>query len=169
MKATPLLMCRIKTMLNKEAALKILIPVLLATVLAGCQTGQLENFKQVMPGWRKADIIEHLGPPHKTGRRNSIDLWTYEFFEEGIHYIREIHFIEGKVVYAGPRKKIESLTAEQVDAQNAVIDKEIDDRIEASGARQYYREKNRKEEEAKKKGTAGVVQPPTPPMPPSRK
>ena len=75
-------MCRIKTMLNKEAALKILIPVLLATVLAGCQTGQLENFKQVMPGWRKADIIEHLGPPHKTGRRNSIDLWTYEFFEE---------------------------------------------------------------------------------------
>lgn len=99
---------------------RLILLTLMAVALTACQTSMLKSFEKVHPGMDKHQVLENLGSPNTSSRIHGKDRWIYRFYEDGIRFDKEIHFLEGVVIYAGetwtpPAEK----SAAAVDQRNA--------------------------------------------------
>jgi hypothetical protein len=90
---------------NRLSLVSILLPLgigLSFFILLGCQTLPLNHFNEVRIGQDKSDVIEILGGPNWSERRNGVDRWNYIFYQDGARLEKQIHFQDGLVTYKGP-------------------------------------------------------------------
>jgi outer membrane protein assembly factor BamE len=81
-----------------------------------CQGKPLRLFDKVKPGMEKADVIEIMETPWATTRLHGKDRWIYVFYEDGVRYEKEVHFLNGAAVYVGDTwKPVPEKVAETVD------------------------------------------------------
>lgn len=82
---------------------KLLFPFILLTalILSGCQTSMLKQFQSVSMGMEKADVLELMGSPRDAQRFHGKDRWKYVFYEDKIRFTKEVHFLDGTVIYVG--------------------------------------------------------------------
>lgn len=71
----------------------------LMTTLAGCQTPREKEFEGVKVGMAKDQVLNTAGNPTVSRRWKGMDRWIY--FYPSADTSKEVHFLEGKVVYAG--------------------------------------------------------------------
>jgi len=86
------------------AILRHFMPVMgLILTLASCQTPRHKEFDRVRLGMLKTDVIDVAGGPTRSQRWQGRDRWIYQY-EPGPsqQLTREVHFVDGKVIYAGP-------------------------------------------------------------------
>jgi outer membrane protein assembly factor BamE len=69
--------------------------------LSACQTSMLKQFSKVQQGMEKDDVLEVMGSPNQSQRFHGKDRWRYVFYEDQIRFEKEVHFFEGKAIYAG--------------------------------------------------------------------
>ena len=97
--------------------------------LTGCQTNMKKAFDEVKPGMDKEQVLEAIGGPRAVTRFHGKDRWFIMFYENGIRYEREIHFLNGIADYVG-----ENYVAPE-EKQAAVVDKKNEESNE-----QVYKE-----------------------------
>lgn len=99
---------------NQTMVCKRLITLFL---LAGCQLAisRTEEFNQVRVGMSKQDVIETLGSPSWSERKEGEDLWIYFLDPQDRSKEKIVYFADGMVVGKGDRKT-PAITAEEADA-----------------------------------------------------
>lgn len=113
--------------------------LLLPLALAGCQTPTWKNFERIHNGQYKDKVIEEIGSPNASRRVHGQDWWLYYFRNHPDGEMpREIHFENGRVVYAGPPQTPKVL-AEDHDRANAAAVQEERDRVDSEEARRDQR------------------------------
>jgi len=95
----------------------------------------LKQFAKVQNGMDKHDVVELMGSPNTSTRLHGKDRWIYVFYEDDVRYNKEVHFNDGRAVYAGESWQSET------DKKADIIDK----KNEASNLALETEEKNRKE------------------------
>ncbi len=98
--------------------MKLLFAFTLLIMSLGCSTvPEQRQFSKIANGMPKYEVLDRLGEPTRVRRSQGRDRWTYIYQHKGIQVEREIHFVEGKVVYVGnpPAAKV---SAEQADEEN---------------------------------------------------
>jgi outer membrane protein assembly factor BamE (lipoprotein component of BamABCDE complex) len=104
---------------------RLLFPAATAIMLlTGCQTSNVRTFEKLHVGMDKHQVLEAFGTPNATTRMHGRDRWMYRFYDDGIRFDKEVHFVDGMAVYAGdvwapPAEK----TAVAVDEQSAEKEK----------------------------------------------
>ena len=109
-----------------KALCSLLTLALLA--LIGCQTFPIEEFDGVTPGMSKAAVLGAVGAPARTRRWQGKDRWTYVYRTRGGEKIRDVHFEEGKVVYAGV-PPLPPVSASEQDRLNETLNVREDARL----------------------------------------
>lgn len=107
---------------------KLLFPFILlaAFILSGCQTSMLKQFQQVSMGMEKADVLELMGSPRDTQRFHGKDRWKYVFYDDKIRFDKEVHFLDGAVIYVGDIwQPSEELSAVAIDKKNEEAEKHL--------------------------------------------
>lgn len=84
-------------------------------VFIGCQSRQPSQlFEQLALGMLKGDVLETLGSPVRSTRKNSIDKWYYYMEPENPKSLKVLHFKNSRLAYKGdPIKPL--LTAEEME------------------------------------------------------
>lgn len=102
----------------------------------------LRSFNSLSPGMEKDDVLDIMGSPKTTLRREGKDRWLYVFYDDKIRFEKEVQFYEGKAVYVGEiwQPSVDQAAA-SVDAKNAIGTEE--------GRRQTQKEYQEYIEEAK--------------------
>ncbi len=74
-----------------------------STLLTACQTPPHLGFQTLKEGMEKDQVLEAVGNPARTQRWQGKDRWIYQFYthSEKAPEVKEIHFMEGKIVYLG--------------------------------------------------------------------
>jgi outer membrane protein assembly factor BamE len=91
----------------------------LALSLCACQTSMVRAFEKLHPGMDKHQVLEVVGTPNTKTRLHSQDRWIYRFYDDGIRYDREVHFLDGMSIYIGePLKPVAAETAQEKDLRN---------------------------------------------------
>ncbi len=93
----------------------------------------VSDFDQIKNSMEKADVIEVLGPPHTSQRRRGVDVWTYRFWREGQAERREIHFVEGAVIYAGPPRAPQVPEASETKVEAPALDDKDSEKSTSAG------------------------------------
>lgn len=70
-------------------------------LLTGCQTSMLKQFDSIAMGMEKDDVLELMGSPRDVQRFHGKDRWKYVFYEDKVRFSKEVHFLEGTVIYVG--------------------------------------------------------------------
>lgn len=113
--------------------------LLLPLALAGCQTPTWKNFDRVRQGQYKDNVIEEIGNPSATRRVHGQDWWIYNFWNHPDGEMpREVHFENGRVVYAGPPQR-QKMAPEEQDKINASAVQQESDWMDAEEARRDQR------------------------------
>ena len=99
--------------------------IIISLSCVGCQTNQLRAFEKVKTGMDKSEVLELMGGPTGSFRRNSLDRWRYQFYNDKQLYLKEIQFKEGKVFYFGDAV-VSTGAAEQDDSKNEVSNAEVE-------------------------------------------
>ncbi len=100
---------------------------LLLFSLSACQTNMLNQFGKVQNGMDKHDVIEIMGSPTTKTRLHSKDRWVYNFYADKKRYEKEVHFLNGDVVYVGEPWKVEAeKSAEVLDQKNEELNAKLD-------------------------------------------
>jgi outer membrane protein assembly factor BamE (lipoprotein component of BamABCDE complex) len=73
--------------------------VVVFAALTGCQTPREKEFDAVKVGMAKDQVLNAAGNPTVSRRWKGMDRWIY--FYPSADTSKEVHFLEGKVVYAG--------------------------------------------------------------------
>lgn len=72
------------------------------TILSqGCQSSPLTEFGRLSIGDDKATVLEALGGPQSTKRRQGIDRWGYVLYQDGIKHLKQLDFYDGILIYKG--------------------------------------------------------------------
>ncbi len=75
---------------------------------------------KVSGGMDKDEVLDVMGNPQLTKRRQSQDIWQYYFYEGDNRTIKEVHFKDGKVIYKGdPAAPKSNQTAKAIDERNS--------------------------------------------------
>ncbi|MES3038039.1 MAG: outer membrane protein assembly factor BamE [Bdellovibrionota bacterium] len=99
----------------------LLILLISTFALCGCQTSMLKEFESLTPGMEKDDVLDHMGSPVTTLRRQGKDRWFYVFYQDNLRFEKEIQFFEGKVIYVGDLWQLPpEQQASAVDAKNQI-------------------------------------------------
>lgn len=72
-----------------------------ASIFSGCQTSMVRSFERLHPGMDKSQVLETVGNPETTTRLHGQDRWIYKFYEDNIRFDKEVHFLDGILVYSG--------------------------------------------------------------------
>ena len=86
-------------------------------VLASCATARDRHLTDVRVGMEKAEVLDLMGGPDVTRRWHGQDRWIYHIADSAGKRVREVHFLDGKVSYAGDQVPAES-SAEEQDQRN---------------------------------------------------
>jgi hypothetical protein len=90
----------------------------------GCQTYPAHKFNSISLGMEKGEVIEQLGSPKFSNRRQGVDRWIYHFYQYDKKMVKEIHFQEGKVIYLGDETE-PTISAEEQDRINQELNKKL--------------------------------------------
>ena len=103
----------------------LFLPLAAASLfLAACQTSQLRQYEKLHAGMDKHEVLETMGSPMTSNRMHDKDRWIYVFYDNGIRFEKEVHFMSGNVVYVGePWTPAPEKTAISVDKKNEEINK----------------------------------------------
>src|SRR4051812_19477413 len=74
-------------------------------ILSSCATTELKQYNQVQKGMDKDQVLSIMGSPRHNLRRDGVDRWTYEFYDSGKFYKKEVHFKDGIAIYVGDEYK----------------------------------------------------------------
>lgn len=89
-------------------------------LLSSCTTPQHSFDSGLQLGMDKAEVIELMGGPQFTKRRNSEDVWQYHFYNGEQKTVKELHFRNNKVSYKGdPVGPRPGESAKAIDARNS--------------------------------------------------
>ncbi len=122
--------------------------------LSGCQTNMKKAFEEIKPGMDKAQVLEIIGGPRAVTRFHGKDRWFIMFYNEGVRYEREVHFLNGVADYVGesyeaPLEKQAAYVDKKNEEENEQIYKElVESRRQLGQAAEEY--------ESKVKGTDKV-------------
>ena len=76
------------------------------SLFLGCASPpKVESLKSVKLDMTKADVLEIVGNPDRTGRHNGHDRWTYLAPDRKDETARYVYFDKGRVVYVGEIQK----------------------------------------------------------------
>ncbi len=97
------------------------VKLLAITLLsAACSTPQHSFESDLKVGMDKAEVLELVGGPQLTKRRNSEDVWQYVFYNGEQKTTKELHFKNNKVIYKGePVTPRPGESAKAVDTRNS--------------------------------------------------
>lgn len=106
----------------------LLLPLAaISFLLSACQTSQLRQYEKIHMGMEKNDVLDVMGSPMTTTRLHGKDRWIYVFYNDGIRFEKEVHFMSGNVVYFGePWAPPAEKTAVATDAKNETLTKEAE-------------------------------------------
>jgi outer membrane protein assembly factor BamE (lipoprotein component of BamABCDE complex) len=76
----------------------LFLTIAAATLLTGCASPGPHNLRKVDVGMEKAEVLEQIGNPVRTGRHQGQDRWTYLTPDNSETFI---YFSEGKVTHVG--------------------------------------------------------------------
>ena len=79
----------------------VAIGLLSLYLLSGCQSSAIRTFEKIHPGMDKHQVLEVMGDPNGTSRLHGKDRWIYNFYDDGIRFQKEVHFLDGFVIYNG--------------------------------------------------------------------
>lgn len=135
---------------------------LLALVLCACQGSPVKRFESIHPGMDKHQVLEIMDSPNTTTRLHGQDRWLYVFYEDKIRFRKEVHFLDGVVVYSGDPHQVTGESSAEARDQKAFEDAAAED---ARRERGYQDAKNNAKMfeayENKVKGTQTVTPLPT--------
>lgn len=77
---------------------------------AGCASSLKKSLDGLEPGLDKSQVIDQVGSPNRSFRRDNQDVWLYRVHEEDQSYLHELTFEEGRLVYSGPERDQRSRT-----------------------------------------------------------
>lgn len=81
--------------------LRRLLLIVCAATLSACQSSMVRSFESLHPGMDKSQVLERVGNPDTTTRLHGQDRWIYKFYEDSIRFEKEVHFLDGILVYSG--------------------------------------------------------------------
>ena len=81
--------------------LRRLLFIVVVAVLSGCQASMVRSFERLHPGMDKSQVLDLVGNPDTTTRLHGQDRWLYNFYEDSIKFEKEIHFLDGVLIYSG--------------------------------------------------------------------
>jgi outer membrane protein assembly factor BamE len=98
--------------------------------LTACQTNMKKAFEEVKPGMDKQQVLEAIGGPRAVTRFHGKDRWFIMFYEDGVRYEREIHFLNGIADYVGenyvaPEEKQAAYVDKKNEESNEQVFKEL--------------------------------------------
>lgn len=109
-----------KRPISYNLRMKLVIAIFTVLTLVSCTTPQHSFDSDLQIGMDKADVIELMGGPQFTKRRNSEDVWQYHFFNGEQKTIKELHFKNNKVSYKGePTGPRPGESAKAIDTRNS--------------------------------------------------
>ena len=135
---------------------RLLLLIFSTLWLAACQTSALKDFSSIQLGMDKDSVLARMGPPNTSTRLHGKDRWLYRFYDGGIRFDKEVHFLDGFVIYSGdgwlpePEKR-----AEEKDKKNESLE---NDRLAAQAAREALQKNNPKAFESYEKEITGEEQ-----------
>ena len=88
-----------------------------ALVLTSC-TSFSKTMDQIRVGWDKDQVLSELGSPKRTFRENSLDYWTYLYFQNSQEWRRDVVFENGKVIRV-TRATLANKSAFQLQLENS--------------------------------------------------
>ncbi len=91
--------------------------IFLAIGLTACQHAPIDRYNKIAKGMDKDQVLDLVGSPKTTLRKESKDIWVYDFYSEDNLSTKELHFQEGKLTYLGDKTRPE-VSAEQMDLIN---------------------------------------------------
>lgn len=80
---------------------KVAYGLLAIYFLSGCQSSTIKTFDNLHAGMDKHQVLEAMGNPNATTRMHGKDRWVYNFYDDGIRFEKEVHFLNGVLVYRG--------------------------------------------------------------------
>ncbi len=84
---------------------------------SSCVTSRLHDIEKIRMGMEKDQVLETTGGPTRAQRWHGQDRWTYVFKDHESTTVREIRFMDGKVVYVGG-EYVPPVAAEERDRLN---------------------------------------------------
>lgn len=81
--------------------LRIAVSIVLSLILAGCSGPQKSPKELVRKGMDKAEVLEILGNPSRTGRVRGSDRWSYDTYQNDTREVTYVFFKAGKVTSVG--------------------------------------------------------------------
>ena len=138
--------------------LRLLLFGISLLLMTACQTSPLRDFDKVQLGMDKDTVLKYMGTPKASVRLHDKDRWLYRFYDSGIRFDKEIHFLDGIVCYSGePWQPAPEKRAVEVDKKNEEIEAQRQ-AIIAERERQYQENKVALEKlEKEHKGTEKVI------------
>lgn len=109
-------------------------------LLTGCQSSNVRTFEKLHVGMDKHQVLEAFGTPNATTRLHGRDRWMYRFYDDGLRFDKEVHFVDGMAIYVGdawtpPPEKTAAAVDQKVMETEKVIQADVD-------AREEQRKKN---------------------------
>lgn len=101
---------------------KIISIAIVVAAFLGCASQQGAFETNVQLGMDKSEVLELIGGPSSTRRRNGEDVWQYDFYSNDQKSSKELRFKNNKVSYKGdPILPKAGNTAKEVDSRNAKL------------------------------------------------
>ena len=72
-------------------------------LVQACQTMPMKDFNTLKLGMDKDQVLEAMGSPVRSERREGIDRWTYIFYDNKTQQIKEVQFTDGVATYVGDK------------------------------------------------------------------
>lgn len=95
----------------------------------GCATFS-QTMDQIKVGMDKDEVLSKLGSPKRTFRENSLDYWTYLFYQDNKEWRRDVVFENSKVIRV-TRATLANKSAFQLQLENSKSPEEFEAAVRA--------------------------------------
>lgn len=116
---------------------RMIIPAIAGLFLTACQGSMVRSFESLQPGMDKHQVLESIGNPNSTTRLHGKDRWVYRFYDDGKRYDKEVHFMDGVLVFSGEYAPAPEKAA-------VAVDKRVEEKETAIQAEEKARDEERR-------------------------
>lgn len=92
------------TFTKTKSFFKLTATSLLIIFLLGCTTSLKESLDKIESGMDKSEVIDRVGSPNRSYRKNEQDVWLYRVHDDDTSNLHEITFVDGRVTYTGAER-----------------------------------------------------------------